>query len=261
MYTEMQEVTILLIYKQLRDIMSVGGAALIQQLLIFPVLFSFLYQLCFVNKINLKYFTLRSTCDYCHRSIKLYDMIPIFSFILLRGKSRCCNKKLNYCYLLGEVLALLPAFYFHFIPSNKYFENPTFLLIFLFLLVFSLFDITTYTLPLHMLIILLLTSFYITQIKLFPFLIVTTILHLFFFINRNAIGYGDILLLSILSLIIPFDLFRLIFLLSFIIGGCFALFLLLITRNLKCKLPFIPFVFIAYNIAFCIYHFTGGYFI
>lgn len=241
--------------------MSVGGAALIQQLLICPVLFSFLYQLSFVNKINFKYFTLRSVCDDCHQTIKLYDMIPIFSFIALKGKTRCCNKRLSYCYLIGEVLALLPAWYLYFIPSFKYFDHATFLLIYLFLLVFALFDITTFTLPLHMLVILLLTSFYITHINLFPFLIVTSILHLLFLINRNAIGYGDILLLSILSLIVPFNLFKLIFLLSFVIGGCFALFLLLVTRNLKFKLPFIPFIFSAYNIAIFIYQYNGGYFI
>ncbi|WP_069996310.1 prepilin peptidase [Staphylococcus caeli] len=241
--------------------MCVGGATLIQQLLFCPVLFSFLYQFSFVNKINFNYFTLRSTCDHCHQNIKLYDMIPIFSFIMLKGTSRCCKKKLSYCYVLGEILAILPAFYFYFIPPFNHFENPTFLLIYLFLLVFALFDITTYTIPLHMLAVLLFTSIYITHLNIFPFIIVTIILHTLFLINRKSIGYGDILLLSLLSLILPFNLFKLTFLLTFLLGGVFALFTLFVTRNLKYKLPFIPFIFIAYNIAFFIYQYTGGYFI
>ena len=40
-------------------------------------------------------FTKRSQCDFCQKKLKFYELMPIFSFILQGGKSRCCNKNLR----------------------------------------------------------------------------------------------------------------------------------------------------------------------
>ena len=40
----------------------------------------------------------RSHCDYCGKKLNWYDMFPVFSYFILRGKTRCCGKKLSFQY-------------------------------------------------------------------------------------------------------------------------------------------------------------------
>ena len=46
----------------------------------------------------------RSHCDFCKKTIAPYDLIPVLSYILLKGKCRYCGKKLSIQYPLIEVL-------------------------------------------------------------------------------------------------------------------------------------------------------------
>lgn len=46
----------------------------------------------------------RSHCDHCRKTLAWYEMIPIFSFLFLKGRSSCCKKKLSYQYPIVEVL-------------------------------------------------------------------------------------------------------------------------------------------------------------
>ena len=38
----------------------------------------------------------RSVCDYCQHQLAWYDLIPIFSFFLLKGHCRYCRKKISF---------------------------------------------------------------------------------------------------------------------------------------------------------------------
>jgi leader peptidase (prepilin peptidase)/N-methyltransferase len=49
----------------------------------------------------------RSRCDQCGTNIAAYDLIPIVSFILLKGKCRACGKKIGALPLIFEVTAIL----------------------------------------------------------------------------------------------------------------------------------------------------------
>ncbi len=46
----------------------------------------------------------RSHCDNCGKTLSWYDMIPVISFLVYRGKSRCCKKRLTYRYPIVEIL-------------------------------------------------------------------------------------------------------------------------------------------------------------
>ncbi len=46
----------------------------------------------------------RSTCDYCGHKLAWYENIPIVSFIIQGGKTRCCQKKLAPTYVICEIL-------------------------------------------------------------------------------------------------------------------------------------------------------------
>jgi leader peptidase (prepilin peptidase) / N-methyltransferase len=50
----------------------------------------------------------RSRCPGCGTGIAAYDNVPVFSWLLLRGRSRCCDSRISARYPLTEIaLALL----------------------------------------------------------------------------------------------------------------------------------------------------------
>ncbi|MCR4313428.1 MAG: prepilin peptidase, partial [Candidatus Roizmanbacteria bacterium] len=65
----------------------------------------------------------RSHCDYCGKKIAWYDLIPVFSFFILRGKTRCCGKKLSFQYPIVETITGL-AFVWLF-KDSPYIDSLT----------------------------------------------------------------------------------------------------------------------------------------
>lgn len=45
----------------------------------------------------------RSHCDFCNHPLKFFELVPIFSFIFLKGKCRYCKEKMSKNYILYEV--------------------------------------------------------------------------------------------------------------------------------------------------------------
>jgi len=48
-----------------------------------------------------------SSCPECQKKIKFYDNIPVFSYLLLKGKCRNCGSKIPFSYFLVEILTPL----------------------------------------------------------------------------------------------------------------------------------------------------------
>ena len=46
----------------------------------------------------------RSHCDFCKKNLTVLDLIPVYSFLSLKGRCRYCHKKLSYFYPLVEIL-------------------------------------------------------------------------------------------------------------------------------------------------------------
>src|SRR3989338_1285578 len=62
----------------------------------------------------------RSHCDYCKKKIAWYDLIPVLSFFILGGKTRCCEKKLSWQYPLVE---LITGFIFVMVFKDGHYQN------------------------------------------------------------------------------------------------------------------------------------------
>ena len=45
----------------------------------------------------------RSHCPYCHKNIPWYLNIPVLTWLLLKGKTRCCGKPIPFRYFLSEI--------------------------------------------------------------------------------------------------------------------------------------------------------------
>ena len=50
----------------------------------------------------------RSYCDKCHHRLSLLDMVPIISFLLLRGRCRYCKGKID---ALSSYMEFLQVYY------------------------------------------------------------------------------------------------------------------------------------------------------
>lgn len=211
--------------------------------LICLILESFLFQLCHVRQLSIRYFKQRSQCEHCRQPIQWYDLIPVASFLLLRGRCRYCHAQLSILYLAGEILACIPvlllSYHVVLLPQDL------FTALYLLLLAAALYDIQTQTIPLHYLLITFITALTLApQIYVFNFFIVG-LLHLLFFVSRYAIGYGDIFLFSVISLTVPYLFFLFLFCITFIIGGCIILICLLCKKRIL-HIPLIPFIFLSF---------------
>lgn len=64
----------------------------------------------------------RSHCEECKTSLATKDLVPLLSFLLLRGKCRYCRSKLPYYYPFSEILTGLA--YFSIAFYMQLFKNP-----------------------------------------------------------------------------------------------------------------------------------------
>ena len=75
----------------------------------------------------------RSVCCNCGKEIKFRDLIPIFSFIFLRGKCRFCKKRIPVWHFLAEIFSSIA-----FIVSVLFFGGFNTLSILAFILIWCL---------------------------------------------------------------------------------------------------------------------------
>jgi len=65
----------------------------------------------------------RSRCEFCNKELKVFDLIPIFSYIASKGKCRYCHVSLPYFYPLIELsTGALFALVYIFLISNFQFS-------------------------------------------------------------------------------------------------------------------------------------------
>ena len=88
----------------------------------------------------------RSHCPYCGHTLRWYELIPLFSFLIQRGKCRICRHKLSLQYPVVEILSGLV---FVFVPMKLGFGFPAmiWILAFLTFIVLSIIDFRFKVIP------------------------------------------------------------------------------------------------------------------
>ena len=174
---------------------------------------------------------LRSRCDHCGEQLKFKNLIPILSFLMQKGESTCCNKKLSYKYLISEIgLA-------SFFMVCLYFDNLTTVgLLFPALLLVALIDEKFKEIPLVLNIYVLLwisLNSNIGENLMASVLIGLFLLSLYcgylFLRKTEGIGLGDVILLTSISLY--YGLPEIFYLIT--ISACLLLLKIIISQKYK----------------------------
>jgi len=195
-----------------------------------------------------------SHCPNCKTRIKPYDLIPVLSFIILKGRCRACHEKIPLRYPIVEILSLLCAISAY---SKFGFSIRTWIAYFIgcILIYISFVDVDTLEISnLSILILFVLSSllyfldkgFSLANIKhliLGGIYSSSLILVIYLFSRGRAMGFGDVLLLFAGGVGFDFGKAVVVNFLSFVTGAIYAVLLLLLKRNtLKAQVPFAPFI-------------------
>lgn len=199
----------------------------------------------------------RSECSSCEKKLSAKDMIPIMSFLVLRGKCRYCDKKLSYQYVLVEIAtALLFLAIFVFLGGERF--SQTFdagvlfsLLMYaafasLFIVIF-VYDLKHYEILNKVL--LFGCVLWVVGLFIFPVSIESAVigafsygffmLLLFVLSSGKWIGGGDVKLAFLIGAIVGFPGVLATFFLTYIGGALVALILLVVSKKkLGDKIPF-----------------------
>ncbi|MEN0882643.1 prepilin peptidase [Listeria monocytogenes] len=194
-----------------------------------------------------------SECNYCQKKLAFYHIIPIFSFLFFRGKSRCCERPIPIIYFLMELVTPIYILLLYIQFSFSY-SFLLYYIIYYFLAFFFITDIFYLYVPNLILIVffcVLATIAILYNQSLMDLIysggISCLFYLLFFIIFRKGIGLGDIKILIILSTFLGFKIGYYIFFLAIIMGTIILLTALMLKKVKKNKqVPFVPYIFVSF---------------
>lgn len=234
-------------------------------ILIFIFLFgaaigSFLNCVIYRLEIGKSFISGRSFCPKCKKEIKARDLIPVVSFILLRGRCRYCQSKISLQYPLVELLTAI-LFVVVFLHTSNLFSLIFLLPISALMVLIFVYDLKHYLIPdtAVFLAILLTALWHITALsteEIIPFVLSAIGASLFFgiiyFISKGKwIGFGDVKLALFMGLFLGFPNIFVAFFLSFLIGSVVGILAILLKKkDIKSELPFAPFLISGTILAF-----------
>jgi len=211
----------------------------------------------------------RSYCPHCKHILSWQDLIPVFSFLILRGKCRYCRKKISLQYPLVELFTgLLFVFLLNYELGIRNYEifNFNFIFNFLFLILNSLFlilifvyDLKHYIIPdkviypaiaIALIYNLILNSQFIIHNSISAFGAAAFFLAIVLISRGKWMGVGDIKLAFLIGLLLGYPKALLALFLAFLIGAIIGLGLIILKKKtIKSELPFGPFLILGIYLA------------
>ena len=181
----------------------------------------------YVESINI--YTEPSFCPACKTKIDWYHLIPVLSYLFLRGKAKCCGVTISSRYFFIEIL-VISLFLFIFITNDNF--GLIFLksLITLNLIFIALIDHEHKVIPLSSLLFLTIFAIVLSQqtnilnlselfVTLISGLILLSLRWFYLkFKNREGLGLGDVILFPILTLMVPMNMVPILLLTASLLG-------------------------------------------
>lgn len=217
-------------------------------------------------------FLSRSICPSCKKKIKWQHLVPVFSWLYLRGKCTYCNRKISFHYFMLELitgtiflLAFLKWNFLHVVPLNtnpeivsymidwEIFKNLIFYLIeFTFLILIFFYDFLYKEIPDRFSIppiVIALAGGYILGNLAFSSLIIGGFAIFIFFLlqfvlSKGAwIGGGDLRMGALMGFLLGWQQGLIALAIAYVLGGFFSLILLAKGKlERKSQIAFGPFL-------------------
>lgn len=200
-----------------------------------------------LHKVKKGFLKERSVCDFCGKQLHWYENIPICSWILLGGRTKCCHKKLPILYPIVELatgiifgLSLMRS------PMMIYDWRAWVGLILLTLMIFStVFDIKYMILPDFSTVLMIMLAIFLSgfsgvlaAIGASGFLL---LLHLV--TKGKGMGFGDVKLALFMGLLLGIKEVIVAFYFAFIVGAIVGVGLMIVNKvGRKSPVPFGPFL-------------------
>ncbi len=201
----------------------------------------------------------RSFCDYCGKQLSWFENIPVISWIIQRGETRCCGKKLSILYPIVEfTTGILFLLSFQFLISNfqlinfwKIVQLCISFLIIVFLVFSAVFDLKYMILPDFSTVILVSSSLVLWISRYFgDWTYIWSALGSFLFLDflylitkKKGMGFGDVKLAVFMGLFLGYPKIIVAFYTAFIVGAAMSLILMILKKaTKKTQIPFGPFL-------------------
>ena len=185
----------------------------------------------------------KSSCNHCKKKLQINDLIPIFSFIFLRGKCRYCKKSIKINYLIYEIFMgiLFPILWILF--RDYYLTSQIFLVLVITSLCYIIYlDWEKMLISIPATVLVLIGSFFIWlfqdyyELKILYsklFGLVIGFLSLWFinkayefFRKRQGIGEGDPLLFAAIGFFVGIELLFFVLVLGAVCGSIYGIILI-----------------------------------
>jgi len=196
----------------------------------------------------------RSYCPNCKKTLSAYDLIPFFSYIILAGKCRSCNKPISIQYPIVEVVTgflFALSYYISGFSFSLFFYLPTFML----LVLIFVYDLKHLEIPetfswlflTFAILAGLYAGIYSVDSFLLGGLVGGGILGILVGISDERwMGSGDIKIGLGFGFLLGYPSALLFLFLSFVFGAVFGVVMILVKKGkLKTQIPFAPFLIIA----------------
>ncbi len=195
----------------------------------------------------------RSYCPYCKHILSWQDLIPVLSFLILRGKCRYCQKKISFQYPLVEIVTgLLFVLIFWHLGFGFDLAFGIWILISCFLIIIFVYDLKHFIIP-DKIIYPAIAIVFIYNVLQGPALLMRSglaaILAAGFFLSIVLVsrgrwmGLGDVKLAFLMGLFLGFPNILIALFFAFLIGAIIGVGLILAKRKtLRSEVPFGPFL-------------------
>ncbi|MBI4973007.1 prepilin peptidase [Candidatus Roizmanbacteria bacterium] len=200
----------------------------------------------------------RSHCEYCKKTLSPLDLVPVLSFLFLKGKCRYCGKKLSLQYpgieiLTGVLFILIYNLKFEIFNSNFKFLISNYAIVSCLIVIFFI-DLKNQIIPDEMQIALFITvllSKIVVGVTVTALgyalvaglIVLLPILFLYLITRGRGMGFGDVKLAFNMGFFLGIKGGFVAIYLGFILGAIFGIVLLLMKKKkMKSKIAFGPFL-------------------
>jgi len=198
----------------------------------------------------------RSYCPHCKHKLFWQDLIPLLSFLILKGKCRYCKEPISWQYPLVETATgFLFTFVFH-VAFPNFLLSIYYFLISSFLIIIFVYDLKHYIIPVKVIYsaiaIALIFNFQFLiskQFSIFNYSILSALGAAVFFLiivlisGGHWMGVGDIKLAFFMGLFLGFPKILVALFFAYFIGAIIGIGLIFAgKKTLKSEVPFGPFL-------------------